>query len=70
MSKQKPLQLGSKIDSVGFEPNIVGLEELLKERERITHDFVSGLAAWLEEFNRVTDNLIESLRAYDSEEKS
>lgn len=42
-------------------------EDLLKERERITHDFVSGLAAWLEEFNRVTDGMIESLRTDDTE---
>jgi len=32
---------------------------LLIQREKITNDFVSAMAEWLDEFNRVTDEMIE-----------
>lgn len=34
-------------------------QQLLEDREKLTHDFISGLNEWLEEFNRVTDNIIK-----------
>ena len=35
--------------------------ELLIQREKITNDFVSAMAEWLDEFNRVTDEMLEKL---------
>lgn len=43
------------------------LDGLIAEREMIIHDLISVMNSWVEEFNRVTDNMIESLRTDDTE---
>ena len=35
------------------------LNDLLAMRERIVNDLIDNMNAWLEEFNRVTDNMIK-----------
>lgn len=35
--------------------------ELLEEREKIVHDLISSFNEWLEEFNRVTDYIINNI---------
>lgn len=36
------------------------LKQLNEERERLLHDFTSGIAEWLEELNKYVDRIVEN----------
>jgi hypothetical protein len=38
----------------------MSIPELLLERDKITGDFIQSMAEWLDEFNRVTDEMLEA----------
>lgn len=53
------LSVGQRIT---LEPsNLSSFSQLLEDRERITHDLIENMNTWVEEFNRVADNMIDSL---------
>lgn len=47
--------------------NPPSISELILEGDKLIGDFIQAMGEWLEEFNRVTDKMIESLRTDDTD---